>query len=61
MTFQKAIGRIETIAEKEVSRITRVGIRGGRDIYAVEFNDGSESDFYIDLNIGCVEKVNLEV
>lgn len=61
MTFQKAIGRIETIAEKEVSKITRVGIRGGRDIYAIEFNDGSESDFYIDLNIGCVEKVNLEV
>ena len=61
MTYQKAIGRIETIAGKEVSSITRVGIRGGRDVYTVEFNDGSESDFYIDLNIGCVEKVNWEV
>ena len=53
--FDLAAMYINAETNKKVVRFVRVGSKNGRSVYAAEFNDGTESDYYINFD-GTVEK-----
>ena len=47
----------EALGRRIVWSPIRVGSRSGRDVYAVNFEDGSEEDYYIDFEKNTIEEV----
>ena len=55
--YYKVVRQLENITGKSVSAITRVGQKRGRYVYAVDFTDGTETDYYINFEACYIEEV----
>ena len=47
---------MEEATGKQIARVTGVGSKGGRKIYAVTFMGGSEKDYFIDYDHKTVDE-----
>ena len=55
--FYKVVRQLENITGKGVIAITKVGQKRGRFVYAVDFTDGTATDYYINLEACYIEEV----